>query len=196
MHPRTIIFYGRSGSGKSTQLALLRAALKEKDPERSIFYIQTGDEFRKFIEEDSYTSKLAQEIANTGGLQPAFLPIWIWTGILVKNMTGNEHVFFDGLVRRYPEALVFDSAVQFYKWEKPDVVNITVSQAWAVKRLMERGRHDDTASGISKRLDWFDTEVIPAIEYFRKNEYYNFIDINGEQTIEKVFEDIKTALAF
>ncbi len=194
MQPRTIIFYGRSGSGKTTQLALLRDALAQKDPERSIFYIQTGDEFRKFVEEDSYTSKLSQEIANAGGLQPAFLPIWIWTGVFVKNMTGSEHVFCDGLVRRYPEALVFDSAMQFYKRERPDVVSIRVSEKWATERLRERGRHDDTAAGIARRLDWFDTETAPAIEYFRKSEYYNFIDINGEQHIEDVFKDISAAL--
>lgn len=194
MQPRTIIFYGRSGSGKSTQLALLRDALAQKDPERSIFYIQTGDEFRKFIEEDSYTSKLSRKIADAGGLQPAFLPVWIWTGVFVKNMTGSEHVFCDGLVRRYPEALVFDSAMQFYKRERPDIVNISVSQEWATARLKERGRSDDTAAGIINRLDWFDTETTPAIDYFRNSEYYNFIDINGEQAIEDVFKNISVAL--
>ncbi len=194
MQPRTVIFYGRSGSGKSTQLGLLKDALTQKDPERSIFYIQTGDEFRKFIGEDSYTSTLARKIADTGGLQPAFLPIWIWTGMLVTNMKGNEHFFCDGLVRRYPEALVFDSAMQFYKRERPDVVNINVSEEWATERLKERGRHDDTSGAIAKRLDWFETEVIPAIHYFRENDYYNFIDVNGEQTREDVFRDITAAL--
>jgi adenylate kinase family enzyme len=194
MKPRTIILYGRSGSGKTTQLELLRDSFAQKDPERSLFYIQTGNEFRTFIEGDSYTSKLAKEIAETGGLQPEFLPIWIWTGILVEKMTGNEHFFCDGLVRRYPEALVFDGALQFYRRERPDVVNINVSQEWATERLRERGRHDDTAAGISKRLDWFDTETKPAIEYFRGNAYYNFIDINGEQSIEDVGKDIAAAL--
>lgn len=194
MKPRTIIFYGRSGSGKTTQLQLLRDTLAQKDPERSLFYIQTGNEFRTFIEGDSYTSKLAKEIAETGGLQPEFLSVWIWTGILVKNMTGNEHFFCDGLVRRYAEALSFDGAMRFYKRKRPDVVNINISQARATERLKERGRHDDTASGISKRLDWFETEVVPAIEYFRGNEYYNFIDINGEQAIEDVAKDIAAAL--
>ncbi|TSC62274.1 MAG: adenylate kinase [Parcubacteria group bacterium Gr01-1014_48] len=194
MQLRTIIFYGRSGSGKTTQLDLLRDLFAQKDQERSLFYIQTGNEFRTFVEEDSYTSTLAREIMETGGLQPEFLPIWIWTGLLIKNMTGNEHFFCDGLVRRYAEALVFDGALQFYKRERPDVVHINVSQEWATDRLSERGRHDDTAAGISKRLDWFDTETKPAIEYFRSHAYYNFIDINGEQSIENVAKDIATAL--
>jgi adenylate kinase family enzyme len=44
------------------------------------------------------------------------------------------------------------------------------------------------------RLDWFDTDVVPAIDYYRGHRSHTFHEINGEQEIEKVFEDIVKAL--
>ena len=35
-------------------------------------------------------------------------------------------------------------------------------------------------------MDWFDTEVMKSINFFKNNKNCNFIDINGEQTIEEV----------
>ncbi len=43
---------------------------------------------------------------------------------------------------------------------------------------------------IKKRLDWFDTDVQPVIDWFKSNDFYNFLDINGEQTIEEVHQEI------
>ncbi|MCG2694656.1 hypothetical protein L6261_01050, partial [Candidatus Parcubacteria bacterium] len=61
---------------------------------------------------------------------------------------------------------------------------------WSTERLLGRGRSDDDAEQIKKRLDWFDKDVIPAIEYLKNDPLYNFVDINGEQTIEQVQAEI------
>ena len=45
----TFIFIGASGSGKGTQVALLKEYIKKKDPETPIFYVQTGEYFREFV---------------------------------------------------------------------------------------------------------------------------------------------------
>ncbi len=49
-------------------------------------------------------------------------------------------------------------------------------------------RADDTIEGIKKRLEWFETEVRPTINYYKKRG--ELIKINGEQPIEKIFKDI------
>ena len=86
------------------------------------------------------------------------------------------------------------AALAFYKREKPTVIYINVSTKWSDDRLLARGRHDDSSlSKINKRLKWFDDKVVPAIEYMKKNPFYNFIEVNGEQSIEKVHADIIAA---
>ncbi|MBU1557835.1 nucleoside monophosphate kinase [Patescibacteria group bacterium] len=188
---KTYIFIGRSGCGKGTQIDLVSKKLKEVTPEIGINYISTGQDLRKFWEGDSYTHKLSKEIVEKGDLQPEFLVTYLWGKDLVEDMNGNEHLILDGTPRRLNEAEVLDSAVRFYRRENPTVIYVNVSREWAKDKLLKRGRHDDTDEGIDERLDWFDRDVVPAIDYLKNNPTYNFVDINGEQTIEEVFAEIE-----
>ncbi|SRR3989344_1581523 len=190
MQPQTFIFFGPSGSGKGTQSELLMAKLKNKDPERKIIYIETGKKFRELAEGNSYTAKLIKDLLGKGELTPEFLPIWIWTEYLVKNISGDEHLFFDGSPRKPDEAFILDSAIKFYKRENPIVISIEVSDEWATKLLKGRDRSDDTDEEIKKRLSWYHQNVKEAITYFKNNPDYKFIPINGERTIEEVHQDI------
>ena len=196
MKQQTIIFFGRSGAGKGTQARLLEKYIQENDEDKkSVLYIETGERFREFIKnKDSYTSKLTAEVMDTGGLMPEFMPIWIWTSYLINNYTGNEHMILDGLSRRYDEAPILDSAFRFYRRENRKVVFINTSRAWSVKRLMKRGRKDDTEIEIQKRLDWFDENTMPAINYFKGHVNYEFFEIDGEQSVEKVYADLLSKL--
>ena len=197
MSPQTFILFGASGSGKGTQAQLLIDYLEENDKDRQTIYIETGQKFRDFIEsEKSLTIDLTKEVMTTGGLLPEFLPIWMWSEFLIKNITGNENLILEGLSRREHEAPVLDSAMKFYKREKPNVISIEVSKKWSTERLLARGRGDDNEADIAKRLDWYYENVMRAIEYFKNDSYYNFISINGEQTIEKVHTDIMEKLGW
>lgn len=193
MSPQTIIFFGPSGAGKGTQAKLLIDKLKEKDS-RSVLYIETGQRFRDFSSEASMTAKLAKEIMTSGGLLPEFLPIWIWTEYLIRHVSGDEHMILDGLSRRAHEAPILDSAMRFYKREKPVVISLEVSSEWAKERLLARGRGDDNGHDIEERIAWYYKNVVPAMEYFKNNSYYNFVSINGEQDIDKVHSDISKAI--
>lgn len=190
MEPLTFIFFGRSGCGKGTQAKLLLNFLREKDTTRKTLYIETGARFREFAEEANFTSDLCGKVMKSGGLLPAFLPIWIWTDFLIKNVSGNEHMILDGLSRRQSEAPILDSAMKFYNRHKPVVFLIDVSREWSKQRLLSRGRSDDTKQDIEERLTWYETNVMPTVEFFKNNPDYNFIVINGEQEITKVQQDI------
>ena len=190
MQPQTFIFFGLSGSGKGTQAKLLIEELNKKDPEKKVLYLETGERLREFIKTESFTSSLTKKVIDAGDLMPEFMPIWIWAGFLVENLTGNEHIVFDGLSRRADEAPVLDSAIRFYKRENPIVISLDVSLEWTTKHLLSRGRKDDDEEGIKKRLDWYEKNVLPAIEYFKNHPYYKFVSINGEQSIEAVHQEI------
>lgn len=194
MNSRATLFFGRSGCGKGTQAKLLADFLKSQG--REVLYIGTGSQFREFIKEENYASKIARDILREGGLIPVFLPIWIWTGILIKKFSGKEDWVLDGLCRRREESVALDSAFDFYKIEKPNVVLINVSKEWSFARMMERKRADDTPEKIQNRLDWYEKDVVPSIEYFRGRTGYNFIEIDGEQSIDNVHRDIINKLSY
>jgi len=190
MTPHTFVFIGRSGCGKGTQAKLLTEYLKEKTPDTPVFYMETGQTFRDFLSRNSYSSNLAKEINEKGGLQPEFLAVWAWSHILVENLRGDEHLVIDGTPRKAREAAVLDSAFKFYKREKPFIIYINVSKDWSKERLLLRKRADDTEEDIDQRLAWFETEVVPAIDYFRGSEDYRMIDVIGEQPIEEIHREI------
>ncbi len=190
MSPQTFIFIGRSGCGKGTQAKLVQEYLKNTDPKRYVLYVQTGAEFREFIKGESTTQKLSKTIYDKGGFQPEFLAIFMWTNILVNKYTANEHIIMDGCPRKYHEAGVLDSIISFYKMQKPHVIYIDISKEEAMKRLLARKRLDDVPEEIEARLGWFEVEVIPTLDFFKNNPDYHYLVINGEQSPEKVHEEI------
>jgi adenylate kinase family enzyme len=189
MQPQTFIFIGRSGCGKGTQVDLLKEVLKKKDPSGEIFHLETGARFREFVKEEKYSSKLASEIMKSGERQPDFIAVRIWSNMLIEQFKGSEHLFLDGICRSLPEAEMFSTAAKFYN-RKPVVIYLNVSRQWSKERLLARGRSDDDKQGVEKRLDWFEKDTYPAIEYFGSNNLYTLLDINGEQTIEEVHKEI------
>lgn len=188
----TVIFIGRSGCGKGTQAGLLKDYIDDLDPDkRPILYVETGEHFRQFIRGDSFSSVLSRAVYENDDRQPDFLACSMWGNILIEELEDNMHLVFDGAPRSLPEATILSTAMEFYKRSNPTVIYLDVSNKWSEERLLSRGRSDDASlSKINKRLDWFDKDILPAIEYFEKNKQYQFIKINGEQPIEKVHADI------
>jgi adenylate kinase len=188
----TIIFIGRSGCGKGTQADLLKNRINSLDPDkRQILYIETGDHFRRFVRGENLSSRTASETNNRDERQPDFLACWMWSNILINELDDNMHIVFDGAPRSLPEAKVMSTAMQFYKRERPTVIHLDVSRKWSEDRLLSRGRADDLAlSKINKRLDWYDSEVVPAVDYLSSDPAYKFIRVSGEQSVDKVHADI------
>lgn len=194
MDSKAIVFFGRSGCGKGTQAKLLVDFLKGKG--RKVFYIETGSAFRELVKGDNLTSKNIQNIIENGHLIPVFLPIWVWTDFMIKNFSGNEDMVLDGVCRRKEEAIALESAFDFYRIEKPNIILINVSKEWSYTRMLERKRVDDTPEKIQNRLNWYERDVVPSIEYFRNKPGFNFIEINGEQSVEDVHKEIIKKLGY
>lgn len=194
INPQTFIFFGPSGSGKGTQAKLLQEEIKKMDPERKILYIETGSKLRELAQADNLTGREIKKLLEGGELAPVFLPIWVWTEELMHKLTGDEHLFFDGVSRRLVEANVLDSALKFYERKDLNIISIECSDEWAIKLMKGRGRSDDTEEEMKKRLAWYRENTVPAIEYFRNDPDYRFISIDGEHTIEEVHEQIMQKL--
>ncbi|HEY4503128.1 MAG TPA: nucleoside monophosphate kinase [Candidatus Paceibacterota bacterium] len=194
MNPRAFVFFGRSGCGKGTQAKLLKELLQSKGQE--VIYIETGSTFRELAKADNLVGVNIRNILQNGFLIPVFLPIWIWTRIIVESFTGKENMILDGVCRRLEEAVALASLFDFYKIEKPNIILMNVSKEWSLQRMMERKRPDDTPETIENRLGWYERDVLPSVEYFRNKDGYNFIEINGEQTVDSVHGDIVKSLGY
>lgn len=188
----TVIFIGRSGCGKGTQADLLKNYISSRDEDkRQILYLETGEHFRKFIRGKSYTSEVSKRAYEEDERQPDFLACWMWVNILIEELLPDMHIVFDGAPRSLAEAHIVSTVMKFYGREKPTVIYLDVSRKWSEDRLLSRGRMDDKSlSKITKRLNWFEDDTMPAVEYFKNNPLYRFIQVNGEQTVEKVHADI------
>jgi adenylate kinase len=193
--PKAFIFIGRSGCGKGTQADLLMAHLcRAGDKLCKTVHIESGALLREFAKGDNYTQNKIKDVLGGGVLVPESIIVALWTDYLIANFTGTENLVFDGTPRKLHEAQLLDNALQFYGIEKPVVVYVNVSRAWSEKRLEGRARKDDTPEAIARRLAWFETEVVKTIDFYRNSNYYNFIDINGEQPIEDVQNEILAKL--
>lgn len=194
MKEYTIIFIGKSGSGKGTQIKYLTEFLKSKG-EDSIEYVQSGQGLRDFISGGSYTSQKTLEINAQGKLYPTFIAIWSWVDGMIKNFSGEKILIVDGAPRKLNEAIIMDEMFDFYNRKDRYVVEIDVSDDWSKQRLQERGRGDDVHDeSVATRLGWFRENSPEILSYFEKTEKYKIVKINGEQSIEDVQKEIISAL--
>lgn len=195
----TYIFIGRSGCGKGTLAKLLIEYLKEKGivtDSNPIYYQETGTRFREFVTKDSYSSRLEKELMDKSERAQDFLAVWIWSSLFIETLTGAEHLILDGSPRSLLEAQMLETALNFYSRKDVTIVYLDVSREEAKKRLQLRGRADDQKDGdIDKRLDWFDRDVLPAVEYYRNSSKYRSLEVDGEQAVEKIFDDLKALLS-
>lgn len=184
------IFIGKSGSGKGTQSELLKAYLEKEKNIKDIAHITTGKSFRSFSLQDNYSAKRVKETIDVGGLCPESFANWNLINLFVENIKENSTVLLDGSPRRIEEAKSLEETLSFYGYKNIVVVYIDVDKNWASDRLMARGRIDDMKTGIESRLTWFDSEVLPIVEYYKSNSKYNLLTINGMQNIKDVQKEI------
>ena len=191
MDLQTIIFIGRSGAGKGVQSGLLQKFLNEKIPNAPIVYLETGQYFRKYMQDGGYTWDRARDTIVKGERQPDFLAVWIWAGVFVEKVKGGEHLIFDGTPRSLWEAKMLHTALPFYERVRPTVIHLQISREEAEKRLRGRARADDVdAEAIARRFAWYERDVVPAVDFYREDPAYHFLEINGEQTPEDVHREI------
>jgi adenylate kinase len=193
-----VILVGRSGSGKGTQGELVKQFIENCGQDgtckNTVYYISTGQRFREFVSRDTYTSTISRKINENGGLQPEFLAVWNWSSILIDYIQDDGNIIFDGAPRKLHEAEVLDSAINFYGWHKPLVLEIDVDLDECVRRMLLRKRADDTEQVIRERLSWYDRDVVPMLEWYKANPKYNYHKINGNRTVDEIWDDIKNIL--
>jgi adenylate kinase family enzyme len=192
MRPLTLLFFGSQGAGKGTQVQMLADYLKSKS-DRKVIRIDMGHELRNLRDTGTYAGKLTGEIIDNGVRIYDFMAIYLQTKLLMENFTGEEHIIADGLARGGDQTRGFDDMMKFFKRDDLQIVNLVISDDTAVKRLLGRGRNDDTVQWIRKRLAWTKTDVLPQLELLKsRGRIIHYI--NGEPDVAMIHKTILSAL--
>lgn len=195
MNQQTLIFLGPQGCGKGTQIALIKELIEAQDS-RPIVHFEMGKNLRELAAQDDFTGRHTNEILLKGGLIPYAVSSSVFANYLMDNLkTNDEHIVIDGFPRTATQVPMLDSALtEFYQRKNITVVVINISDDESVKRLLLRGRSDDTEESIRKRLKWSREETMPNIEWFKKNPAYRVVEIDGSGTIDETQALVREAL--
>ena len=193
MKPITVLFFGSQGAGKGTQVQMLMDFLKSKS-DRKIIHLDMGKEFRALRDSGSYAGKRTGEIIDVGGRMPDFMAIYVQTKKIAESFTGEEHIVGDGLARGPEQTAAYDDAMQFFGRDNDfQIINLVINDDTAVKRLLARGRNDDTEEGIRNRLNWYKSDVVPQLEMF-KERGRTIHTIDGQPDEKIIHQNILKAL--
>lgn len=179
-----IVIFGPPGSGKGTQSENL---IKKYELE----HVSTGDLLRHEIETNTQLGALAKQHMDKGELVPDEVIIGMIDNFLEKNYKAKG-VIFDGFPRTVAQAEKLKELLASYKSEVSVMLNLEVPDAELMTRLIERGktsgRSDDNAETIKKRIDVYNAQTKPVIDFYKKEG--KLANIKGVGAIDAIFADI------
>ena len=203
-----LILLGAPGSGKGTQA--VNIAEKYNLP-----HVSTGDLFRENIKNETPLGLKVKEVMDSGNLCPDNLTVELVKDRLSKADCENGYLL-DGFPRNLYQAGELD------EFNAPDkVINLVVDLGKIEHRITGRRscpkcgssfhvdfignvencpecgekltiRKDDNPETVKERLSVYKAQTEPLIEYYGKQG--KILDVNGDQPIDKVFEDIVKVL--
>ena len=204
-----LILLGAPGAGKGTQAVKIAEEYK-------IPHISTGDIFRKNIKEQTELGKLAKTYIDKGELVPDEVTIAIVADRLKASDCASGWLL-DGFPRTVAQA---EALAQIAKVDV--VINIDIDLQLLKHRLTGRRvcgdcgesyhvdmldgrmtcakckgalyqRDDDTEETVQSRLDVYQKQTSPLIAYYSEKKLLK--NVNGNDSIENVFAEIKRILA-
>ena len=204
-----IVLLGAPGAGKGTQAQKLVA-------DYHVAHISTGDLLRAAVKAQSALGIKAKEYMDAGQLVPDDLVIG-----LVKERLAQDDAqigfILDGFPRNTAQATVLDAELAQMGIELDGALLVDVASDVIVKRLSSRRtcrscgytagpeatvcprcegemyqRDDDKPETIAKRLDTYDKQTAPLIEYYGGKGI--LIKVDGDRPVDEVYVDVKKEL--
>lgn len=210
----TIIFIGRPGSGKSTQIEKLKERFNFK-------VVTTGGLMRDLAKQDSFVGKKLKKVLDDGGLPPEWLAVHLWINELLK-LKPSDKLILDGSPRRLMEAKKLDSVLKWLGRNNVKLFLVDISEEESMRRVAKRRicdkcgvsviissetkdqlackkcggklitRGDDDESDVKAKFAWFNSNVKKVIKHYKK--IGELVVINGERSITDVYKDIENHL--
>jgi adenylate kinase len=183
-----LVLVGPPGAGKGTQAQVVAAHF-------GIPHISTGDIFRANVAGGTPLGVEAKRYMDAGELVPDSV-----TNAMVADRLGEPDAatgfLLDGYPRNPEQADVLSGALSGQGIALDAVVEIVVDHDEVVKRLLARaitdGRADDTEDVIRRRLDVYQEQTAPLVDYYRSRDLLCTVDGIGE--VAEVTQRILAAL--
>ncbi|HEY0009808.1 MAG TPA: nucleoside monophosphate kinase [Tepidisphaeraceae bacterium] len=167
---KTILLFGAPGSGKGTQGRILGGV-------PGFYHSSTGDIFRS-LDLQSEVGRMFWEYAGKGQLVPDDVVIRVWKQFIKgMELTNQFHpettiLVLDGLPRNINQAKLLEDTVEVWK-----VIHLRSDHKKMVERLKRRAlrenRFDDASDAvIQRRLEVYERETKPMLEYYPPDKIY------------------------
>jgi adenylate kinase len=174
---RRVLLVGRPGAGKGEQGARLARRL-------GVRHVSTGDLLRAEIAARSPLGVTVERIVNLGQLVPTELML----AVVDANLDERGYVL-DGFPRTVTQAEAL--------FERPLIqpvvaIEIVVSARTALDRLIDRARVDDDPVVARARLNTYDIETAPLLEWL--NDHRLLLRVDGQGTPDSVERNLWHAL--
>lgn len=181
---KRLIFLGPPGAGKGTQ------ALKLAQ-EAQLAHISTGDILRQAVAEQTPLGQQADAFMSRGDLVPDELVLG-----LVKARLGKDDAqpgwILDGFPRNAAQAEALEQLLANIDQSSDCTVNFEVPDDVLVKRLLQRGRKDDTEAVIRHRLGVYREQTAPLIAFYKSRD--KLLSIDGDAEVETVATSLRQLL--
>ena len=185
-----ILLLGPQGSGKGTQAKLISQTY-------GIPQVATGDMIREIKELDTELGRRVKEIYDRGDLVDDATIVELIESRLDRGDTLPGFIL-DGFPRNTPQAEALDELLARLGRDLDVVFELQIGNREVLlerlaRRAAEEGRTDDTPDAIRKRLEIYERETAPLVEYYRSTRG-NVVGIHADRAIEDVFAEIRAAL--
>ncbi|MBC8195128.1 MAG: adenylate kinase [Acidimicrobiia bacterium] len=169
-----LVILGRQGSGKGTQCSLLVDAY-------GLIHVSTGDMLRSAVAAGTELGREAQVIMDAGNL----VPDGVMNGIVAERLSMPdvvEHgVILDGFPRTPVQAEALEDMLGAAGTPLAGALNLDVPVEVVIARMLDRGRVDDTEEAIRRRLDLYESETAPLLDWFRERGLLTVVDGLGSE---------------
>lgn len=179
-----IVLLGAPGTGKGTQSEKLVALY-------GVPQISTGDLLRKAVADQTELGLQAKATMDAGELVSDDIVIGMIRERLNEADTADGFIL-DGFPRSLGQAQALDELLIQLDRPLDRVVHMHVDDEEIIKRLMARGRADDTEETIRHRLNVFTEQTQPLVDHYRKQNLLATVAGVGE--IDEIFERINIAI--
>lgn len=211
-----LILMGLPGAGKGTQAEMIKAKY-------NIPHISTGDMFRQAIKEGTELGKKAKAYMDEGALVPDEVTNGIVEERLAKSDCDNGFLL-DGFPRTIPQAEALEAITKKLNKQIDYVIQLDVPAEKLIERLTGRRvcpscgatyhvinkppktegvcdncgtelvqRDDDKEETVQKRLEVNIEQTQPLLDFYKEKGV--LVTVDGDQPIDKVFEDIVAAIS-
>ncbi|MEM1289845.1 MAG: adenylate kinase [Cyanobacteria bacterium P01_H01_bin.162] len=178
------IFLGPPGAGKGTQASILADRWQ-------VPHISTGDILRAAIAGKTSLGIQARAHVEAGELVPDILIM-----ALIRERFGEPDMkqgwILDGFPRTLAQAQALDELLARFRQPQPQTLYFEVSTENLVARMLARGRQDDTAATVRRRLEIYQADTLPLMDFYKKREC--LITIDGNQPPDAVTQALQASL--